>query len=190
MTLRDDFGGDLFGHEGFDHVTDFDVAVVGDGDTALHAVGDLAGVIFEAVQRHDFAFEDDYVVAQQADFGVTLDEAVDHGAAGDGADLGDAESFADFSATLIIFFECRLKQAAHGTLDLILQLVNDGVHADVDLFLLGQFLSLAFRTHVEADDDGIGRRGQEYISFGDGADAGVDELQADFLVGKFGQQVA
>ena len=37
-ALRDCFGRDFLGHEGFDYVADLDVAVVGDRDAALHAV--------------------------------------------------------------------------------------------------------------------------------------------------------
>ena len=56
---------------------------------------DFAGIVLEAAQRADLAGEDDHVVAQQPHFGVALDEAVGHAAAGDGADLRDAEGFAD-----------------------------------------------------------------------------------------------
>ena len=50
LLLHHHFRRYLFSHKGFNHVADFHVAVVGDGDAALHAVGDLAGVIFEAAQ--------------------------------------------------------------------------------------------------------------------------------------------
>ena len=46
--LRHCFRGNSLGGEGFDRIADFDVPVVGDGDAALHAVGDLAGIVFEA----------------------------------------------------------------------------------------------------------------------------------------------
>src|ERR1700674_1060545 len=59
--LHHSFRCDLLGHEGLDHVADFNVAIVGDGDAAFHAVGYLAGVVFEAAQRVDFAFEDHHV---------------------------------------------------------------------------------------------------------------------------------
>ena len=36
------------------------------------------------------------------------------------------------------FFERRLEQAGHGLLDLVRQVVNDRVQADVDLFLFGE----------------------------------------------------
>jgi len=62
--LRHHFRGHALGHECLDHVANFDIAVVCNRDTALHAVGDLAGVVFESAQRSDLAFKGDYVVAQ------------------------------------------------------------------------------------------------------------------------------
>src|SRR6202166_2965109 len=58
LFLSDYFRGNPLGHKGLDHVADFDVAVVGDRDAALHAVGDLFGVVFKAPQGSYFTFED------------------------------------------------------------------------------------------------------------------------------------
>ena len=88
-----------------------------------------------------------------------------HAAAGDGANFRNAEGFLHLRAALVGFLEGRLEQAGHGALDLVLQLVNDRVQADVDLFLVGQFLRLAFRTHIEADDDGVRSGSQQHIDF-------------------------
>ena len=85
----------------------------------------------------------DHVVAQQADFGVALDDAIRHVATGDGSDLRDAERVSHVGAALVGFLDGRLEQAGHGALDLVLQFVNDRVQADVDFFLLGKFLRLA-----------------------------------------------
>ena len=63
-----------------------------------------------------------------------------HLAAGHGADLGDAEGLADLGLALVDFLEHRREQAGHGLLDLVGQVVNDRVQADVDLLLLGQRL--------------------------------------------------
>ena len=63
LFLRHHFGCDALGHKSFNHVADLDVTVVRDRDTALHSVRDLAGVIFEAAQRPDFAFEHHHIVA-------------------------------------------------------------------------------------------------------------------------------
>src|ERR1051326_4050291 len=168
----------------------FDVAVVGDRDAALHAIGDFFGIVFEATQRSDFALEDDHVVAQQADFGVALDQAIDYAAARDRSHFRDAEGFEHLGAALVGFFDRRLEQAAHGALDLVLQFVNDRVQADVDFFLLGELLRLALRTHIEADDDGIRRRGQQYVGFGDGTHARTQQLEANFVVRQLGEQIA
>ena len=61
---------------------------------------------------------------------------------------------------------------------------------DVDFFLLGQFLRLALRTHVEADDDGVRSRSQQHIGLGDRAHAGAQNFQPDLVVGQLRQQVA
>ena len=37
---------------------------------------------------------------------------------------------------------------------------------------------------VEADDDGVGCGGQHHVGLADGADAGVDDADADLLVGE------
>jgi hypothetical protein len=68
--LDRNLGRDALGHEGFNHVSDFDVAVIGYGDAALHAVRDLADVVLEAPQRPHLAFEHNHIIAQQANFGV------------------------------------------------------------------------------------------------------------------------
>src|SRR5579872_56388 len=190
ISLRHRFSGDFFSGEGFNHVADFDVSVVGDGDAAFHAVGDLAGIVLEAAKRPDFAFEDDHVVAQQSDFGVAFDQPIDDRAAGHGANFWNAEGLANFGASLIGFFDGRFEQAGHGALDLILQFVNDRVQPDVDLFLIGQFLRLAFGAHVEPDDDGIRSRGQQHIGFRYGAHSGMQNFQANLVVRKFRKQIA
>ena len=67
-------------------------------------------------------------------------------------------------AALVGFLDRRLEQAGHGLLDLVLQFVNDRVQADIDFFLVGEFLRFAFRTHVEADDDRVRGRGQQHVA--------------------------
>src|SRR6516164_6072333 len=142
-------------HERLDDVAGLDVTVVGDANAAFHAVAHFAGIIFEAPQRAHLALEHDHIVAQQSHFGIALDKAIDHVAASDRAHLGDAEGLADRGASLVGLLEDRFQQARHGALHFILQLVDDGVQANVHLLLFGQLLRLTFRAHVEPDDDGI-----------------------------------
>src|SRR5438105_6689214 len=112
------------GSKRFDDVAHLYIAVVGDGNTALHAVADFAGIIFEAAQRAHFAGEDHDIVTQQADFGVALDDAVCDLASGDRADFRNAEGLAHLRLALVSFLDSRLEETAHSALDLVLQLVN------------------------------------------------------------------
>jgi hypothetical protein len=54
-----------FRHERFDHVAGFDIAVVGDGDAALHTAGYLGRIVLEAPQRRYFSLEDHHIIAWQ-----------------------------------------------------------------------------------------------------------------------------
>ena len=61
---------------------------------------------------------------------------------------------------------------------------------DVNAFLLGQFLRLAFRADIESDDDGIGCRCQQHIGFGNRTDSGPQQFQADLVVRELRQEIA
>ena len=65
-------------------------------------------------------------------------------AAGDGADLGNAERVADFGRAEPRFLDDGLQHAGHGALNLVDDVVDDGVETDVHLFAVGQFSGLAF----------------------------------------------
>ena len=67
--------------------------------------------------------------------------------------------------------------------DLVLQLIDDGVQANVYAFLFGNFGGLALRADVESDDDGVRRGGQQDVALRDGADAGVHHLDAHLFGG-------
>ena len=84
--------------ESFDHIANFDIAVTGDANSALHAIANFADIVFESSQRTNSAFKDDHVVAQQPDFGVALDRAILHVGACDRAHFGNPASIADFGA--------------------------------------------------------------------------------------------
>jgi hypothetical protein len=67
--------------------------------------------------------------------------------------------------------------------DLGPELVDDGVEADLDVLALGDFGRACGRADVEADDDGVRGGGEEHVRLGDGADAGVQDADADLLGG-------
>src|SRR5271165_5512821 len=189
-VLYECFGRYALRDEVLDDISDFNVTVIGDRDAAFHAVPHLADILLEASHRAYFALEHHYVVAQQANLGIALYDTIGHVAACNRAHLGNAEGVAHLGTPQIGFFDNRFEQASHGLLDFILQLVNDGVQADVHLLLLRQFLRFAFRSHIEADDDGVRRRGQQHVGFGNGAHSAQQDLDFHLVVGEFGQQVA
>src|SRR5579885_1412629 len=177
--LCDDFGGNALGNKCLDHIADLDVPVVRDGDAALHAIAHFTGVIFEAPQRANLASKDHDIVAQQADLGIALDDAVGNSATRHSSDFRDTESLQYVGTALVRFFNCGLEQAGHGALHLVLQFVNDRMQSDIDFFLLSEFLGLAFRANIEAYNDGIGRGCEQNIALRYGANSGSQHFQAD-----------
>src|SRR5688572_26030060 len=87
--------GDFLDLEALDDVALLDVVVVLERHAALEAFLDLAHFVLEALEGLEGAFVDHHAVAQQAHLGAALDRAFDHHAAGDLAELGDVEDFAD-----------------------------------------------------------------------------------------------
>ncbi len=104
-------------------------------------------------------------------------------AAGDLADLRDLEDVEDFGAASVVLLEDRFEEAVHGLGDLVLQLVDDGVQANLDVFALGDFGGLAIGPDVEADDDCVRGGGEENVGLGDGADTGVKDADANLFGG-------
>src|SRR5215467_16018669 len=86
---------DGFDFEGFDDVALLQVLVVGEGHAAFLAALHLAHLVLEALERGEFAFVDDHVVADEAHLGAAAHHALGHAAARDLADLGDREDLQD-----------------------------------------------------------------------------------------------
>ena len=63
-------------------------------------------------------------------------------------------------------------------LDVLGQLVDDAVGADVDALALGELPRLGARPHVEADDERVRRRREVDVVLRDAADARVDHVDA------------
>src|ERR1017187_4048711 len=135
--------------EGFKKVAFLQIAESAETDTALHAVGDFAGIVLEALERTDLAFVDLLPTAHHLDLGVTTDDSILNTAAGDGAHLGNAEDVDDFCAAHIVLFECGFEQSHHGQVHFVLQLVNDGVQSDLNVLLLRQLSCRALRARIE-----------------------------------------
>ena len=63
-------------------------------------------------------------------------------------------------------------------LDVLGQLVDDAVGADVDALALGELPRFGVRPDVEADDERVRGRGEHDVALGDRADALVDHVDA------------
>src|SRR5262245_10251422 len=183
---------DLLCDEGFDDVADLVIVETFDGDTAFVSLLHFADVFFEAAEAADVAFEDDYVVADQAGMRRAFDRPVRHHAAGDGADLRHA----DFGLADDGLFGRGLHQPEHRVADLFFHFIDDRMQPDVDVLLFGRVVGAGFGSHVEPDDHrrraglgGVGRAGEQHVVVGDRADARADDADFDLLGREFGQRV-
>src|SRR6185295_6976725 len=181
---------DLFAAVGLDHVARLEVLEALEADAAIEAGADLRDVVLEAPERRDLPLEDNAIVAQQADQGVAWDDPFDDVAAGDRADLRHLEGVAHLGAAGRDLAEGGIEQADHRQLELVEQLVDDGVQPDVDAFLLGQLGRRALRADVEADDDRPRRRGEEDVVGRDRAEPGEDHLDLDLLGARLEEGIA
>ena len=121
----------------------------------------------------DLAFEDHPAVANHADGGGARNDAVEDVAAGDGPHLRHAIDLANLGAAVRDLLERRLEQPDHRVPEVVEQLVDHGVEADLDLLLLGELDGVPLRSDVEADDDRLGGRREQHVVGGDRADAAV-----------------
>ena len=125
---------------------------------------------------------DNDVVTQHTHLAAALDLAILAVAAADRADLRDLVGLANLGVADHALAELRREHTLHGRLDLVDTVVNDAVHAHVDVASRGAVACGTVGTNVEADDDRTGGGGEHDVAFVDGADGAVDDLDADFLV--------
>ena len=110
------------------------------------------------------------------------DAAVRHERAGDDRALADTEDLADLGAALDDLDDLRLEQALERRADVVGQLVDDVVQADVDAFGLGGAAGGLGDLGVEADDDRVRGRRQHDVVVGDVAGALVEDVEPDLLL--------
>ena len=128
---------------------------------------------------------DNNVVAQQADFGAASDHALGNHAAGNFADAGDVIDLADFGISQNLFFEFGREQAFQAFLDVVCNIVDDGIVANVNSIAPGGIARLRNGTDVKADNQSIGSFRQGDIRFRNRSDGRVQDLDADLIVGEF-----
>src|ERR1700731_2452443 len=189
------FGGGFRGRnlgdlEAFQNVADFHVVKVGDARAALEAGANFADVVLKAFQGTKLGGVNHSAITQHANLAVTLEHAIHNVAAGDGAGALDTEGVANFGATQVGFGDDGFEQAFHGLFNFVGNFVNDGVSANVDMFLLREIGGLAIGANSKSDDNRPGCGSEEQVVFGDGAHPRADDFELHLIGGKLGQHFA
>src|SRR5262245_39474445 len=128
--------GDLLDLEGLYDVADLDVLVPVESDAALESLLDLRDVVLEAPQGTHLALVDHAVVPQEAHLRRARDDALGDVAARHDSEFRNLEGVADLGAAARDFLQGGLEQAFHGLLDLVGDVVDHRVEADLDTGLL------------------------------------------------------
>src|SRR6266511_1424571 len=173
----------LGGAEELEDIADLDVAVAVEHDAALEALLDLAHVVLEATQRADLACPDHRPLPDQVDLGVVGDLALLDDAAGDVADARGAEGLQHLGLADALLDLLGLEHALERGAQVLGDLVDHRVGADVDALFVGDAARLRQGTHVEADDDRVGRRGEHHVGLVDSAGRRVDDVDRDLGLG-------
>src|SRR3990167_4274404 len=180
---------DLLDGEALDHVADLDVLEAGEHHAAFLADGDFVDLVLEALERLQGAqFQDHDVLTDDPDLGALADHAFGDLTAGDLADLADVEGLQNLGVAKEGFALDRGQHAREHAFDVVQQVVDDRVVADLDPFALGQGSRLGRGPDVEADDRRAGALGQHDVAFADRAGARQDDPRADLVGGHLVQR--
>ena len=126
---------------------------------------------------------DDDVVPQNAHLRIPGDLAVLDHTAGNGADGADLVGHAHLRVADDNFLELGREHTLHGGLDLVDGVVDHAVEPHIHIGAVGAGSSGGVGTDIEAHHNGACGGGKQNVAFVDGADARVDDTDADFLVG-------
>ena len=107
---------------------------------------------------------------------AAADDAVRDHAARDRAEPRDLEERAHLGLAEDLLGRDRREHPDERLLDVLGELVDDAVGADVDALALGELPRLGARPDVEADHERVRRRCEVDVVLGDPADAGVDHV--------------
>ena len=106
---------------------------------------------------------------------------------GDGSDSGCLERLADNRMTGYLLLVYRIQHTLHGSLYILDCLVDHAVQTHIDFLAVRNGFRLSVRANVETDDDRIGSGCKCNIGLVDRANTAVDDLDNNFLVGKFSE---
>src|SRR6188768_1982337 len=122
-------------------------------DAAFEAIFDFSHVLFEALETADLAFPDLLALPDQASHGTAPYQAFDDHAASHCARLADAKGLTHFRFAQGLLHKLGGKHAFHGQANVIQQVVDDRVLANLDAFALSDRRRLACGLGIEPHDD-------------------------------------
>src|SRR4051794_36002992 len=147
-------------------------------EAALEALLDLAHVVLEALERVDRRRVDHRAVPDHAHLRAAAQHAVRDHAPGDRAGPRGLERLAHLGlADRLLRLDGR-EHSDERLLDVLGELIDDAVGADLDALALGERARLGIRTDVEADDHRVRGRGEHDVALRDPAHALVDDVHA------------
>src|SRR6266508_5940648 len=167
---------------GLHHVAGLEVLPTLEADAALLAGRHLAHIFLEVLEGADPALEELLLASEKLDPASTADLALHDAATGDDADARDLDRGDDLDLAFADLTVRRLAQALGRALDVLCQLVDDVVVADLDLGALGRGGAGRRWLQVEADDDGAGNAREQKVRVADRPHALTDGLDRDHRV--------
>src|SRR3954453_19736759 len=170
--------------EHLEDVAFLDVLVPLERDSALVTLGDLADVVLEAAQGADPARADDGSAAHEPAAGAAADDPARDVRPGDRPDARGAEGLTDLGGADGGLHLLGREHALHRLTQLVDDVVDDVVGADLDALALGGGERIADGPDAEADDHAVGSGGEHDVGLVDAADAVVDDVDLDLLLGQ------
>src|SRR3954451_8023486 len=168
--------------EALDHVAFHDVVEVGESDSAFVVLGHFADIVAEPAERLDPVRRDDLATAPDTGVAAADDASVSDERARDDRVLADADDLSDLGASLDDLDDLGFEKPLEGGPDVVRQLVDDVVQADVDALGLGGTPRGVGDLRVEAHDDGIRRSSEHDVVVGDVAGAFEQDVETDLLL--------
>ncbi len=121
-------------------------------------------------------------VADDANLGGPPDDSARDHATRDRAEPRDLEESTDFGLAEDLLGLDRREHADESLLDVLGELVDDAIRADVDALAFGELSGFSARTDVEADDDAVRRRREVDVVLRDPPHARVDHIDPNLGV--------
>ena len=177
---------DFFNDKSLDRIADLDILEAVDAKAALVAILHGLHVILEAAHAGERALEYDRTIANNTHLVVAVELAFEDIATGNRADFGNLEHLSDLGCTDIDLRPFRTEHSFHGCPDIVHDVVDDVVLADLDFLCIGSGLCLRCRSDVESDDKSrVLRSGcQVDIVLDDCTGCGTDDPDADLGCGE------